>query len=342
MIPESLRVVYISPITVSEPTSGRSYFVSPAFYTPDGDEKRGVSALSWATGLAEKHNAFVLEKVVPNEPLKTLILTGIEHRNEGGLAYKVVTPDGFYVDLRDEEFWHSFFAGNVDSKTGEIHGDFVWVMNVTQIRLTYIGSPVYNKAKDSMREKAERKTRRVLSTGDLEIGKFYIPDLDYPEVGFFYLGRVRHRGVKKFAWRSANFGDIYPNIVVTTSIRTLLAEGQAPRSPFGFRQGSFVDTYGQGYDFVDDNDASIVDWADEAPEHLVGRGLYVRQDGLNEQKQFLASLRDRSDITLEARNWLQTRSELLSRNSFVLLVRVARRYGCTLVVEALESRKEGV
>lgn len=331
MIPKTLRIVHKVDVTITEPISKREYQVWPAFYIPDGDEKRLKTARDWAVKTDQSWTGGAFgERVVPNDAIKKLTLVGVEHRSEGGLAYKVITPDGFLVDLREPEFWHSFFKGNVDSKSAEIRGEFIWVLNVTQMRLTYVGSPIYEKALQAQ-GKVSRETR-PLKTSDLEVGKFYLPDPNYPSLGFYFLGRVRHDGKKKFAWRSSHFHEAMPVIDVTDSAKSLVCEAAGPDHPFGFRQGEFRNYLNHRLDGVD--------WADEVPQHLVGRGLYVRQDGLEDQIRILA---DFAPSGWRDREWIRNvpGSHTPSLSSLGEILSYAVKYGLSLAFEEL-SRRAGL
>ena len=56
-----------------------------------------------------------------NTPIPHVTLVGTESRGEGGFAFKVVTPQGWLVDLRREEFYEVLFNKGIP-KSGKMGG----------------------------------------------------------------------------------------------------------------------------------------------------------------------------------------------------------------------------
>lgn len=237
MIPEFLHIVRRRNITVQHPKMGE-FKVFPAYVVPEGSEKRIQSARDWGNWdpiRAEKKGKSYSEVThVPNNVMTEIRLVGVDHRGEGGMAFKVILPDGCYVDLRDDEFWGCFWDGRVDSNTGIIRGHFLWVLNGSQMRLTEMGSPVFQKAKEAHESKKAREKLVKIGIKDLVVGRFYTIDSTNPiKSGTWYMGRVRHEGKKKFAWidwwpgfrPDSNFSR---SVVLTVSNKTLYREVPEP------------------------------------------------------------------------------------------------------------------
>ena len=98
-IPEQLHVIlrkskehqfYGSPFTARE-----------AFPVSADSEGLLKQAEVWGKGGKYSRQDQEFDKVtVDNTVFHELVLKGIEHRAEGGVAWKVVTPHGWLVDLR--------------------------------------------------------------------------------------------------------------------------------------------------------------------------------------------------------------------------------------------------
>lgn len=217
--------------------------VRPAFFVPATSDKMKKRARDWA------HNKDDAGTTVENKVHTHIDIVNVEERAEGGRAIKVLLDGKYLVDLREDEFWDAFWEGRVDGSTHTISGKYVWVLNVTQMRLTTVGSEVYKKAEEAARLKALRANRTKLKVADLEVGKFYVNDPEKPVGGSWYLGRVRCEGKKMFAWREAGHptkrNPDYPHvgyvdydvveptnyIEITASIPTLYAEVKPPCDP---------------------------------------------------------------------------------------------------------------
>jgi len=148
--------------------------------------------------------------ILPNDPKGGYRIVGAEQRGEGGRAWKVLSPEGFLVDLREDVFMPILLREGLP-KTGIIPAEFQWCVNGSQIRLEEVGSTAhgeYTLAADMAAEKARRaaeakaKRAKVQYVGvrDLEVGgvyKFSVFGEHYRRV---YLGRLRVNGKIKTVW----------------------------------------------------------------------------------------------------------------------------------------------
>ena len=84
--------------------------VWPAWICDSTKTETIEKARSWAQS---KYNNYQSEKVpddkkviteenLPNEPFTGIKVVGLEYRGEGGRAYKVILPNGYYFDLRED------------------------------------------------------------------------------------------------------------------------------------------------------------------------------------------------------------------------------------------------
>lgn len=151
-----------------------------AFVVPVDSEAFQKSGLVWACGGQYHFQIQKPEDVVKvefeNKPFRSLRWVGIDSRSEGGVAYKVVTPEGWLVDLREDVVMECLFEGVIHPLSSQSQGvgtyftgEFVWAVMGSQSRLVLVGSKLYWE----LRESATRRTMQVISDGDLEVGGMY-------------------------------------------------------------------------------------------------------------------------------------------------------------------------
>lgn len=176
---------------------------TPAFVTDEDRPKTHDTARYWAsqsTFRPETPRSTKVEGVAKdNKPFATVTLIGHEARNEGGHAFKVITPDGWLVDLRGAEFYEVLFKKGIP-KSGIMKGPFQWVVNGSQMRLTLVGSPLHKEIAelDKVRQKPRKGKLRVR---DLEVGGVYASKSgNQGGVDAIYLGRCRLKGKLRCAW----------------------------------------------------------------------------------------------------------------------------------------------
>lgn len=194
-IPDNLIAVARLEKSFVRDYSGESYQAREAFIVPEGSGMIN-SARDWAKrgGRWQSGNHPFTEEALPNEPMTKLRVVGCEHRGEGGMAYKVVTDQGYLVDLREPEFLSAFFNGQID-KNGYIKGSFVWSVGGNQMRIVEVGSDLYKERLAA--GQAQSKQTRYLKGQDLEVGVCYTHAMGFD---YWYAGRVRHNGKLKYGW----------------------------------------------------------------------------------------------------------------------------------------------
>jgi hypothetical protein len=163
-------------------TAGYSKFdASPAFLAPADSEKFNASGIDWACGgrchtqLQKAKDVEVVE--FDNVPFTNLRWVGIDSRMQGGVAYKVVTPQGWLVDLREDVLLECLFEGAMQPLAGLKQGagtyltaKFVWVVLGSQVRIVRVGSKVHQEIVDS----ENRRDKTKLTDAELEAGGVYI------------------------------------------------------------------------------------------------------------------------------------------------------------------------
>jgi len=187
-------------------------FVAPDAYVTDAKSKTALeTARNWAVRTygyqtapdANTTSPAIVE--IDNEPFNTLRIVGMEERGEGGRAWKVITPQGWIVDLREDVFMEALFGHRITNTAGlEIKGPFRWVVNGSQMRLALVDSSLY---RDIAKLDAIKKLPQAgkIPAASLVVGGLYTSlgwkDRRYNRSRYsVFLGHVRHKGKKAFAW----------------------------------------------------------------------------------------------------------------------------------------------
>lgn len=163
----------------------------PAFIIPDDSDAFKITAGKWASeGRAKAFDTHGFD----NEAFKDLRWVGIDSRSEGGVAYKVLTPQGWLVDLREDVVIECLMEGAIETKNGPqgigtyFTADFIWVVMGSQTRLVRVGSKVY----DEIMESEVLRGMGPVPESDLEIGGIYQKS-NGNEVVVIDVGKVKGR-----------------------------------------------------------------------------------------------------------------------------------------------------
>mgnify|MGYP001573061000 CR=1 FL=1 len=201
-IPIDVTIISRPEQTISQAHTGRQIKIRPAFVVPASSTKMLLTARRWAASRVPLDT--VIDEVTrSNTPMRNLQIFGVDHRSEGGMAFKVITDQGFYVDLREPEFMEALLTGRIE-KDGFIKGEYVWSVGGNQMRIVRVGSAIY---KDRLKRGASAVTAsgrnrvRTLPSKSLLAGHMYESALNGPVV---YAGRIRSltgsRPRLVFAW----------------------------------------------------------------------------------------------------------------------------------------------
>lgn len=143
--------------------------VLPAFPIEDGDEKAQLRAIQWA----EKayYNQPVKEKaqidVVENKPIHGVRVCSVEHRGQGGRAYKAII-NKYYVDLREDVLMDTILQSGI-AAGGVLLGEYIWAKVSGQMKLVRMGSELHRL----IAEFDSKKDIKPIGKDELEIGGVY-------------------------------------------------------------------------------------------------------------------------------------------------------------------------
>jgi hypothetical protein len=199
-IPEKVIAVCRPSEVYTRTYTGEKIRVRPTFVVDAESDKMLSTAQSWARGgqYGKRHDPKDIDCLPhANDVMREIRLVGVDHRREGGLAYKVVTPQGYLVDLREDEFLEALFSGRM-TPDGTIVGEYVWSRGGSQMRIVRVGSKLYQERKEAGR----RSSRTKIPAKGLKVGHRYRgkdPNAYHDTV---FIGRVRYQGKLMFAWRS--------------------------------------------------------------------------------------------------------------------------------------------
>lgn len=176
--------------------------VTPAFISDSKNQKTIESGENWAKGgYYLKPAVNVKKEIMKNDPVEGFKIIDLEKRSEGGRAYKILTPNGFYVDLREDVLLDTMLECGIE-KGGILKGSFVWARVGSQMKLVRVGSELHS----ILIEKTEDKKLSNIPNTELEIGGIY---KGKGNKSFVYFGRVdstiltcKTDGRSSWSWRN--------------------------------------------------------------------------------------------------------------------------------------------
>lgn len=150
-IPE--KICYVSSTTQETPvgcewdidywdkTKTKMETVLPAFPADNDDEKMLSTATGWAGGYYNQSKSPVTKDIQDNKPIKNVRVLRLEHRGQGGRAYKVIV-NNYFVDLREDVLMDAMLVSGI-APGGILQGEFIWAKMGSQMKLVRIGSEVH-------------------------------------------------------------------------------------------------------------------------------------------------------------------------------------------------------
>ncbi|HEY9785301.1 MAG TPA: hypothetical protein V6D17_07865 [Candidatus Obscuribacterales bacterium] len=130
--------------------------VIPCFPVDAASEQSLETARQWAGYRVDKGKKPAEERR-DNKPFEIRIC-GLEVRERGGRAYKVVTGDGYWFDLREDVLLDAILQCGI-SKGGKINAQFIWGKLGSQMKLVRVGSALHTALIQAGKRKATAKVK---------------------------------------------------------------------------------------------------------------------------------------------------------------------------------------
>lgn len=173
-IPQKIRY-YCRPKTKSQFSwddidGGYSQEVIPAFCCEADNPKTNETAKSWASPSHwddKKWKAQIVE--YDNSPIdgSRIKIIGLEHRSQGGRAYKVVIDNKYYFDFREDVLLDTILECGIN-KGGILNGEFIWGRVGSQMKLIRYNSELHKELLSAQKRKQLKKIpNKELVVGDL-------------------------------------------------------------------------------------------------------------------------------------------------------------------------------
>lgn len=122
-----------------------------------------------------------IEYEFDNEPIDNIKIVNLEHRSQGGRAYKVIIHDKFYVDLREDILLEVMLNKSITE--GIVYGQFIWARVGAEMKLIRMGSELHN----IMLESTALGKMKKISPKDYVVGGIY----ESKTKRMVYLGTVK-------------------------------------------------------------------------------------------------------------------------------------------------------
>lgn len=200
-IPTSLTVVLKTAVEYDTPAG--KIKAQAAFVTDTATESSLEVAKTWANrnpGATDSPRIVT----IPNDPILGLRILDLDVRCEGGRAWKVLTPEGWYVDLREDVILDIIRARTLIETHLDggfyVAGPFRWVKFGTQMRLALMDSDLYREIEVSNKLKNTTK----IGIRDLVPGEVYLGRKQ--DKALVFVGHVRFKGKKCQAWINLHGG----------------------------------------------------------------------------------------------------------------------------------------
>lgn len=148
--------------------------VTPAFCSDTTNTKTMQTGREWAERQNRGYNpnnipaAPTQEVSRPNDPISGIKIVSLEHRGEGGRAYKVVTPDNFYFDVREDVLMDTMIESGI-SAGGFLNGTYIWARVASEMKLVRTGSKLHEALIVSTADRALSK----IGYGNFKEGHIY-------------------------------------------------------------------------------------------------------------------------------------------------------------------------
>lgn len=198
-IPDEITFVY----SHGEKRAGD--IVVPAFVVDSKNPNTMQTAEEWASRArfvnGNKIKAEVKKISRPNKPFVDPLINSLEHRGQGGRAWKTIVDNDFYIDFREDELLWVIQNKGV-RPGGVLNGEFVFGMAGSQMKLIPVGSPLYQELLESTKFKKKKK----ISNKELKAGHVY---RNRDSCEYIFLGWVSHYSFETCMQNERNISSVF-------------------------------------------------------------------------------------------------------------------------------------
>ena len=192
-IPAKLKLFVCDPIKITvnyddcDIQIGNTFMASETYVSDADNKKTCETGANWAERASQKYNkttnkydkgSYTVEEI-DNAPIKNVVITSLEHRGQGGRAYKVIVNDRYYVDLREDVLLDAILHVGINSG-GKLMGEYLFAKVGSQMKLVRMDSGLYNELIKSTAMSNSTKVK------NLKFGRIY----ESKQQKLVYLGNV--------------------------------------------------------------------------------------------------------------------------------------------------------
>lgn len=162
-IPETMVYVTKEPKDISlvwddvqDVAGGKKFTVIPTMAVEQGNKKTLSTATFWAAGYSTTTTVPTKER--NNTPFR-ITVRGLEERERGGRAYKVVDDQNHYFDLREDVLLDALLECGIQK--GKIDADFIWARVGSQMKLVRVGSTLHAALVKASQRRVQEKVKTL-------------------------------------------------------------------------------------------------------------------------------------------------------------------------------------
>lgn len=191
-IPTKLKLFVCNPrqITLNyddlEIAIGKPIMVNETFVSDADNAKTCATGKEWAekngswNDSTRKYDLFGYNvEEIDNKPITDVIVTSLEHRGNGGRAYKVIVNGKYYVDLREDILLDTILNAGIEIG-GKLKGEYIWAKIGSAMKLIRTNSALH----EEMLKSTEMNNLNKIK--NLQVGRIY----ESKTQRLIYLGKV--------------------------------------------------------------------------------------------------------------------------------------------------------
>lgn len=254
----------------------------PTFPVETGNKKSLETTGKWATSYNQKNYS---TENIDNSSIKNVKVISLEHRGQGGRAYKIQI-DKFLFDLREDVLVDIMLEVGIQPG-GILNGEYTWAKIGSQTKLIRIGSDLHKMISSYK----DVKDTKPVSKNNLEIGGVYKDRKGY---NYIFLGHVNTTALKATDRDLPDFAmnersNIYYNDSTKASLKF--------KSVFDKNAMLFIKTYNGNYNSY--LDKAINPKTQYVLEIKKSHSLISKVDTIKIPENFISKIRDINLISVK-------------------------------------------